>query len=255
MSGSRSRNAVLEDLRSVAARDKRIGVSSFRNDGTLSSNSTGVRSNVAEFTANTPNAIRQGDANPFYIAIPAYETETMPSADTSDQTVSLSNSVVRAPITEDVVLYLDGERSQGNIANVDYSADEVTVSHDNTGQEADLFYVSDDAATIEVEKEAPQTEGTVNEKLFEGSLNLIHVTDQAAEPETYHLDRSAVQSVLASEWKLVVYVDAPYDISWSVSRTSGDAQPDNAVLSTPVRVAPREIPGLPGLVREDVAGR
>lgn len=246
-----SREAVLEALRNVSTSPSTIGVSRFRNDGTLSSNTTGSQSNVAEFQAGTPQSIRQGI--PFYVAIPAYDTTTLPSGDATNQTISLSNDLIESPVTTDVVVYFDGERKQGNLVSTDYSNNEIDVSHDNSGQELDVFYMAGDAATVEVYKEAPKAQGTVDNRLFHGNLKVLHNQDQGDNPPTYSLRRSELQPVIPTDWKLIVYVDAPYDVNWSVSRTSGTAEPDNAVLGTPVKTANREIEGLSAVVRQDVA--
>lgn len=251
MSGAQSPEAVMDRLRNVPSRPSTVGVSTFRESGTLASNTTSVRSNVAEFQVNSATSLRQGRSNPFRIAVPAYETAT--AAGGSPETFNLSNSVVQSPITEDVYVFVDGV-GPALPDSVDYANDTVDVNTSN-GEEIDIFYMSDDQATIEVEKVAPQSEGSTSERLFQGNLNLIHQTNQAEQPEFYQFARSELQPVIPTDWKLVVYVDAPYSVTWSVSRSGGTARPDNALLSNPVRVASSEIDGLPALVRQDAAGR
>lgn len=250
-----SREAVLETLRNVQTSPSTIGVSRFRSGGTLAANTTGSQSNVAELQVGTPQAIRQGQ--PFYVGIPAYYTETLPSSDSSNQTIDLSGEgdLIQSPVTDDVVVYFDGERKPGNLVSTDYSNDEITVSHDNSGQELDVFFMAGDAATVEVYKEAPKSEGNLDERLFHGNLKILHNQDQGDQPPVYQLRQSEVQPVIPTDWKLIVYVDAPYDVNWSVSRSSGTAEPDNAVLGTPVKTAAHEIEGLSAVVRQDVASR
>ncbi len=82
------------------------------------------------------------------LAIPAYQQETTnATADDSEQ-FNLGHSVTDTPVTQPVVVWLDGEY-YGTPDSVDYDNDTVTVTDSGTDSTVHIYYISDAAASLE----------------------------------------------------------------------------------------------------------
>ena len=209
-------------------------------DFEFSQNQTDEMSEVARIQAPRDLQIRNGR---FPLVVPAYETFTTNSTADDSETFSLSNSLIDSENGRSVIVYDDGSLVAQSDLTVDYSADEITYSSPNSDSTLDVYYVSSDPARIEIYKEAPKSGGNVEERIFEGDLNLIHQTDQNRDPEKFYLNDKPLEDVVPENFDVVIYVDAPYQIAYSDGSGRG-TKAINRKHKIPINQFRRSIDGL-----------
>jgi len=208
-------------------------------DLTQTQNTKNERSKILEYKATRPFAIREGP--PYDLNLVAYEKFTNNLAGNNKDTYSLSNDIVDSPsIANDLVLY------QGSSAvsedSIDYANDQFDYTDNGTGDDLHAWYVVRDQALVQFEIRAPQNhQKTIDEK-DAGQANL---RNQGRDPLEFDFSDFAA-GIVPTDWRLEVYANAPYDIVWSAA--GGDATPDNALVTIPIRRWESEIGGLDDLV-------
>ncbi len=221
-----------------------FGVSDFD----VSAGSPGSRTKVAEFQANRPLALRNNF--PVDIALMAYEEFTADGA--SPETFDLSHDLVESGATsQNVVVYVNDTEVQPE--SVDYDADTIDVETE-ADETVGVFYASGKQARVEVQKQAPN--GT-SETLWSGDVKLLHLRDHNKDPVTFSLDASFWESIIPIDWKLQVYVNAPY-VARFEKDVGGDGEEEratNALLGLPFIGGRSRIDGLGKRVRVDSAER
>ncbi len=215
-------------------------------DFETSPGSNGSRTKIAEYQTDRPLALRNGA--PVTPAIMAYEEFTADGA--SPETFDLSHNPVESGATSDnVVVYVNDSEVQPD--SVDYEAD--TISVDTTADDTvGVFYASGRQARVEIQKTAPN--GT-HETLWSGDVKLIHLRNHAKDPITLELTASFWESIIPTDWKLEIFVNAPY-IARFAKDVGGDGTEEratNALLSIPYLGGTGEIEGLRRKVRIDAA--
>lgn len=205
-----------------------------RDDLDLSPNVPGEETVIGELKAERPLFIRE-DAT-FDLDIPAYESFSMPG-DGSQETLSLSNDLVDAEhMPVDATAYQDGGKL--SIDSVDYAADEITVTDNNTGGDLHLWYMAGDQALVKIQKISPKN---IPETIEEDDLGLMAVRDQLDNPLSMNFGHT-YQGVTPTDWRLQIRVSADYQISFS--EDNGDAKPDLARIKLPAYRARDRINGL-----------
>ncbi|WP_225334910.1 hypothetical protein [Halomicrobium urmianum] len=240
-----------QDLRNRLGKvDRRPGHVTPEDMGTQSVNTQGQRSRILRDYMDTPHMVRQGRRNPFRVAVPAYEGFTTNATADDTETFSLTHSVVDAPITQSVVVWIGGTY-YGTPDSVDYAANEITVTDSGTGNNLHVYYISDAPATMEVRKAVPESSSDASQGLWKDNLGLVHPSPQQEQPEFFDLGDSPGQPWLASDMTLDVYLNAPYTVRWSDPDGDG-ATPTNALLNVPVKIGSREVPGLTAAIKQDM---
>lgn len=246
-----SEDDVLSRVRAVNRVPGTISPSTFTETET---NETGERSRIARMRADAVTRIRQGEANPFRIALPAYESPGS-TDDTEDNSESfdLDTSILETPATDDVIVWLDDEY-YGRPDDIDYDADQIEVTDAGTESTVHAYVMTNGAATLEVRKAMPSSKSDASEELFSGNLSLIHQKNQSEEPEYFSLTESQLQEFVASDMTLDVYVTADHKIRWTDPDDDG-TEPTNALLHIPVQKGRDTVSGLRAAIKADMASR
>jgi hypothetical protein len=207
---------------------------------------------VAEKQVLRPHALREG--RPIDVAVMAYEEFTADGTAGNSETLNLSHNPVESTATpEPVVVYENDSRLA--IDSRDYENNTITVTPANADSTLGVFYASGEQAQVAVQKTAPGAQA--QETLFSGDIGLIHMRDTAREPITLEFDGSPVQPVIPTDWRLQVYVDAPYTARFAkdVGGDGSDEQATNSLLGFGYRATQEDIEGLKTAVAQDSAGR
>lgn len=233
-----------DPLRRLAAQKdnpRRIGVDQFRDRGATVTGTPGEDSRVVEFTAEVPLLIRSD--TPTRIALPAHETFTEDGT-ANTETLSLSNGLIDSDITESVVVFEGGVREKP--VSVDFANNTVDVDTSGNGNTIDVFYTSDDAGLVAIEKEAPPAAGRTTSTLYEAPLGLLNQRRQYEQPE--YIDGGEAEPtelLLADDFDLNVRVDVGYEVELgTINRANGQARATNAIISIPVAQGEAPIDGL-----------
>lgn len=217
---------------------------------TLSSGTPGERSLVASTQVKRAHTLVQDGI--LDLAPVAYETFSTDGSGTQ-QTFNLAHDLVESGATDqDLVLYANG--SPADPDSVSYSGDSFDYTDGGAVEDLGVYYAAGDQANIEIRKEAPN--GT-HETLFSGDVGLMHMRDNAKDPVTFDLSLSKWQRFLPTNWRLEVYINAPYEVAWSKD-SNGDGNDDpatNAILGIPHYQSSSTIEGLGEVARTDAARR
>ncbi len=242
---------LIERLQQIGRVPGTIGPSNFTE---VEANTTGERSRIARFRADAVTKIRQGETNPFRLAIPAYENAGT-TDDTADntETFNLSEAIQQVPATEDVVVWLDGEY-YGPPDAIDYDADSIDVTDSGTASTVHVYHMTPDAASLEVRKAVPSAKTNASEGLFSGNLGLIHQSNQSEQPEYFSLMESRLQPFVASDMTVDVYLNADYQVRWTDPDDDG-TEPTNALLHIPVQKGRDTVSGLKSAIKADMGSR
>ncbi|GAB7094085.1 hypothetical protein JCM30237_12370 [Halolamina litorea] len=207
---------------------------------------------VAETQVRRPHALAEGV--PVDVAIMAYEEFTADGTAGNSETLNLSHDPVESTATaEPIVVYEDDSRLA--IDSRDYENDTVTVTPANADSTLGVFYASGEQARVAVQKTAPAAKA--QETLWSGDTGLIHLRDTAREPITLEFGSSPLQAVIPTDWRLQVYVDAPYTARFAkdIGGDGNEEVASNSLLGFQYRATRDEIEGLKTAVAQDSAGR
>lgn len=223
-----------------------------RADFDTSAGVAGSRELVAEKKVQRPHALEQG--SPVDVAIMAYEQFTSNATAGDQETFTLSHDVVESTATPESIVAYEGD-SRLAIDSRDYANNTVTVTAANASSEVGFYYASSEQARVTVQKTAPGAQA--QEALWSGDAGLLHMRDTAREPVTFDFEGSVLQPVIPTDWRLQVYVDAPYTARFAKD-IGGDGEDElatNALLGFNYRATRDQIEGLKTAVARDSAGR
>ncbi len=207
---------------------------------------------MAEKKLRRPHALEQG--SPVDVAIMAYEQFTSNGSAGDEETFNLSHDLVESTATPEPVVAYEGDERLA-IDSRDYANDTVTVTPANADSEVGFYYASGEQARVTVQKTAPGSQA--QEALWSGDAGLIHMRDTAREPISFNFEGSVLQPVIPTDWRLQVYVDAPYTARFAKD-IGGDGEDElatNALLDFTYRATREKIEGLKTAVARDSAGR
>ena len=241
-------NSIVRDLRNADTHRDQF----TRADFDLSAGVAGSRELVAENKLRRPHALEQG--TPIDVAIMAYERFTSNGTAGDQETFALSHDPVESTATPESVVVYEGD-SRLAIDSRDYGNDTITVTPANANSEIGFFYASGEQARVTVQKTAPGSQA--QETLWSGDLGLIHMRDTAREPISFNFEGSVLQPVIPTDWRLQVYVDAPYTARFAkdIGGDGADETATNALLGFNYRATRDRIEGLKTAVARDSAGR
>lgn len=236
---------VMNQLQGMQRRSDELAPADFE----TSAGAQGAETVVATLRTDTVLAVREGRTNPLRLAIPAYESFTLAN-DGTQQTFNLSHSIAQTEVTQDAVVWFDGDY-QGTPDSIDYGADSVTVTGDNSASTVHVFYISDAAATVEIEKVATGRDSSDDLKTMQAGL--VHQTNQSEQPEYFDFSGDhPLKGFIPTDFTLEVSISAPYVTRFNDPDGDG-ATATNALLAVPVSKGAAPIEGLNQLVRDQMA--
>ncbi|WP_439028420.1 hypothetical protein [Haloarchaeobius sp. DT45] len=236
---------VLEALRNASATSQRLK----RGDFDLTNGTSGVRTKIASYEAESPIVLREDAMRLMFVTIDQFS-----HTGSGVETFSLGNDVISTANTTDFVLFEDGTRVQED--SLDYAANEFDYDS-NAAVTLHAAYVPADAAKIEIEKSSPKSQGQVKQTLFTDVSKALHETNQNKQPPSMdfrNVQANPFRPVVPRKWTLDVYADGPVAFEWDDSDT-GNSQGNtasNAVMSIPVNRAKSDIPNLSAAVKADI---
>ena len=222
-----------------------------RGDFDLSNGTAQQRSKVAEYRAETPVFLRPNQ--PLRLAFATVEQFQTPG-DGSQTSYNLNHNIIDTPNTENLLLYEAGDRVQPD--SVDYAADSFTYTGPGSAEYLHAFYVFRGPVQIEIERQAPRSNGGLADVPLDEVTSLLHTRDQNQEPVTFDMDGSVhpLDLVIPQKWKIEVYakgdvsgLEVAYDDSDTANPQGATAR--NALLTIPVRKAQRNVDGLAQAVK------
>ncbi|USZ73239.1 hypothetical protein [Natronosalvus halobius] len=235
---------IIKELAQMPATPARLERDSFDHHN----GEAGSRSLVASFRAPNPLVLRSD--RPIRVVITAFDSFTTDGSGNS-QTFELSHDLVESPQSQDLIIFADGARVKPDA--VDYDADSFDYTDGGAGEDLAVYYISGADCEIEIEKQAPSSQGSVSERVFEEPLSLLHQRDQDEQPRYFELGASPLQAVVPRKWRLNVYADGEYGATWDDETTGTSAR--NAVLSLPYKQGRGEVNGLGRAVAHDTVNR
>lgn len=223
-----------------------------RADFDLSPGVAGSRELVAEKKVRRPHALEQG--SPIDVAVMAYDEFTANATAGDQETFTLPHDLVESTATPESVIAYEGD-SRLAIDSYDEANDTVTVTPANADSTVGFYYASGEQARISVQKTAPGSQA--QEALWSGDLGLIHMRDTVREPIAFEFEGSVLQPVIPTDWRLQVYVDAPYTARFAkdIGGDGNDEVATNSLLGFNYRATKDRIEGLKTAVARDSAGR
>ena len=218
----------------------------------LSAGVAGSRELVAEKKVRRPHALEQG--SPVDVAIMAYDEFSANATAGDQETFTLPHDLVESTATPESVVAYEGD-SRLAIDSRDFENDTVTVTPANADSTVGFYYASGEQARVTVQKTAPGSQA--QEALWSGDAGLVHMRDTAREPLTFDFEGSVLQPVIPTDWRLQVYVDAPYTARFAkdIGGDGDDEVATNALLDFSYRATRDSIEGLKTAVARDSAGR
>lgn len=236
---NRNARAVLKALNQVPSAKQRLSAG----DLDLEDNVPNERSLIASYKPDRPIALRETE---YDLHLVAYEEITTDGTADNTETFNLSHDLHDADaVATDLLLYKGSNLVQPD--SVDYANDSFDFTDSGTASTLHVYYVVADQARVEIQKASPK--GTV-EQITERDAGLINRREQTRDPLAFDFDHP-LEGVIPADWRLEIYVDAPYQITWE-DDTDGTTA-DNALVSFPINRTDQEIEGL-GSVVGQVAG-
>lgn len=169
--------------------------------------------------------------------IPAYESFPSDSTTGDTDTFDLSYFPMEAPdVAQNVVVYEGGEKTPSGDYAVDFEANTLEYTGDETANDLHVFYLSAMQANVEMRKVAPN--GTF-EDFDRADLSLVNSMNTTEDPLEFDFDH-ALQGVLPAYWTLQIRVDGPYTVRWTADAADGTARADQMLADLPVNIADRE---------------
>jgi len=214
----------------------------LKSDFELSEGTPGQESVIAEFKAPRDLALRNDI--PIRLVVPAVETF---DADNSgnEETFSLSHDLASTSNTKDVVAE-DQDGGRLTVVSEDDAADEVTVSTEAGTSTVSVYYTAQDPGTLRIQKQAPKSQGRVEETLFTENNKLVLARNQQEDPFHLHATSSDLERVIPEDFSLELEVDLGHQADLDVS---------NGILEIPAEYISEDIEGLGKAVSQDIIER
>ena len=235
---------IIQALKQVPASSTQLKRSQFN----LSNGTANQRTKIAEYEAESPMFLRP-DA-PMRLAFTVVEQFQTPG-DGSQTTYDLSNDLLDTPNTVPLVLFESGTRVQPD--SVDYDDDSFTYTGPGSAKYLHAVYVPRNATRIDIERQAPKSQGAVSDIPYDDVTSLLHERNQNKEPPTMDADH-LLDLVVPRKWKLQVYAEGPVGFDWDDSDTANaqGVTASNAVVTVPVRKATQDVTGLAQAVKQRI---
>jgi len=221
-------------------------------DFDLTNGSANQRSLIAEHKVKTPTFFRPNAASRLAFAtVEEFQTD---GTGGNTETFSLSHNILQTPNTDNIVLYEGTTPVQTD--SVDYSANTFDYTDSGTGSYLHAAYIPRDATLIEVERQAPKSQGSVSDVVLDEPTSLLHEQDQNQDPPEF-LGNETLDYAVPRNWKVQIYADGPVPLEWNDDAESNTQGVDatNAVISLPVRRASRDVEGLRRAVKRHIIDR
>lgn len=232
-----------------------------RGDFTLTEGAANSRTKIASYQAETPLVLTEKAMRLMFTVVEQFQTNGT-GGDT--ETFSLSHNAIQTPNTQDFLLYEGGSRVQPD--SVNYSGDSFDYTDDGTGNYLHAYYVPREATQIQMEIEAPRSQGGVKRVVYDDVTALLHERNQQKEPPRMSFDNPnatrdrdqkasrALQRVVPRKWDLNVYQEGPVAFSWDDSdeANSQSTTATNAILTVPVAQVQGRVPGVAEAVRQSI---
>jgi hypothetical protein len=236
-------NEVVAALQGVPAVEQRLR----RADFNLTNGSSGSKTQIAQYQAGVPLAIREDRMRLVFVTREEFTTDGNAN---NTETFTLSNNVIETANTTDLVVYNSGSRATPD--SIDYGADSFDFTDSGTNNTLDVYYVPRDPVQVTVEKHAPAGHGSVSEVLYDDATSVLHERNQNKTPPVPSYT-SPLQPVVPKDWTIEVYQDGPVALEWDESTRNTTAT--NAMLSIPVNRAEEQVDGLGRAVKQDIVDR
>lgn len=232
---------VLQALRAASGKKKSVSKADF----TLSQGTQGEETVIASFEAPQPIALRTRKA--LRLVATAVETKQTDGSTDNQETFTLSNDLIDTVNTEAVIIYETNTQQFVRPDSFDAGNDQVTYTDNgNANYDIEIYYVPSNAGKLQFYRVAPQSQGRVEERVFDAVTKLLHSRDQQKRPYQLELEESPLQNILPTNWKLEVRADVPY-----VADLSGI----NGLLEVPAVYLDGEIDGLGEAAAMDIVER
>ena len=218
-----------------------------RDDFELTSGVSGRRVVIADYQAETPLMFRQAAMRLAFVTVQEYQTDGSGNA----QTFSLAHDIVESPNTGNFVLYSDGSRVSPD--SVDFDADQFEYTDGGAQERLHAYYVARDPVQIQIERQAPRSQGKVSDVVYDDVTSLLHERNQNSEPPSIGGDHP-LDFVVPRKWNVQVYAKGPVEFAWTdddEANPQGTRAP-NAVLNIPVQKYTRDIPDLAQSVKQRI---
>jgi hypothetical protein len=240
--------SVAAALQAAPKTNRQISRSLFEAQG---ENTADEDSEIATFVAERPRQLR-GDRD-VRITIPAYESFTTDGTGSNTETFTLSNDIVQSPVSQNIVLWDDGDVVSPD--SVDYGANSFDYTDSATGSELDVYYLVSDPAEVVLRKRAPTRSARVEQRIFEENATILNQRDQDDDGFVLTTDDSPFQGTLPEDYELALVVNAAYTVRLDgPSRTNGSPSALNLLLQLPAQFINTSIPGVDDAVKRDIAG-
>jgi hypothetical protein len=246
-------NNIVQRLAETPAQNIQLRRSEF----TLSNGTAQQRTKIAEYQAETPLVLR-ADA-PLRLVFVTVEQFQTPG-DGSQTSYDLAHDIIESPNTQNFLLYEAGSRVQPD--SVDYAGDSFTYTGPGSAEYLHAFYVVGDPVRIDIERQAPRSQGSVADVVYDDVTALLHPRDQNQEPVTFgdEGDTHPLDLAVPQKWRIEVY--ATSDVSGlalayddSDTANSQGTTATNALLTVPVRKAAQNVDGLSQAVKRRIIER
>lgn len=193
-----------------------------------------------------PFALRQ---NARYRFVPVVrENFTTDGTTGNSETFTLANDLIDSDVSDNVLVYEDGNRISAD--SVDFANNEITVTDSTANSTLTTYYVSGEQASVKLRKVSPG--GTTSESLVEFDAGLSNRRDPNRDPRRFSLNQSALQPVFARDFRLEWSIDGPY----SAGADPSDPTPVNNLITVPIhRAGVSRIDGLSTALNKDMADR
>jgi hypothetical protein len=235
---------IMDQLKQVPASSTQLKRQQFN----LTNGTANQRTKIAEYQAESPMFLRP-DA-PMRLAFTVVEQFQTPG-DGTQTTYDLSSDVLQTPNTVPLALFEAGSRIQPD--SIDYAGDSFTYTGPGSAEYLHAVYVPRDATRIDIERQAPRSQGGVNDVPYDDVTSLLHERNQNKEPPTMDADH-LLDLVIPRKWKLQVYAEGPVGFDWDDSSTANaqGVTASNAILTVPVRKATTDVKGLSQAVKQRI---
>jgi hypothetical protein len=209
------------------------------------------RSRIATYKAERLFEVRQDRS--FDLSVVATETKTTDGTADNTETFALGNDLIDSNAVADSLLLYEGS-SRVEPDSVDFAANEFDYTSSGTDTTLTVYYTAGDQASIDIEKEAPS--GSV-EALWSDDVGMVHRRDQNKDPLSFGF-RKPLQGVIPTDFRLNVYVTAPYTATLVGQDGDGNTTVEpaiNALASFPIAGAPGTVEGAAKATRLSMAER
>lgn len=209
-----------------------------------STTTPGSRSLLATYQAD--RLLSFDETTPLDLSIVAVETYTTDGNAGDAETFTATHGIEDSnAVPQNLVLYDGNVRVQPD--SVDVAANEFTYTDPDANSTLTAFYTPSAQGLVTIEKVAPNG---VSEQLFVGEVGSLHRRDTASNPLYFDFSHEW-QPLVPKDFKVNVYVDAPYSAALTYDATDDGTETvaANALIDLPFRGASGPVEGVAEPVR------